>query len=214
MRCTGRIHYTHSPTVCVHYHSPLSGLIAQWAGPRLYVLLVVGLVGVALSFLYIVVFLTPQSTYVTGLLPTFLVRGLAIPIVSTCATLAVVSAVSRTQAGLASGTLGMARNIGTAFGISVLSQVYLFHVNGTLPASLAAGRIAAEQFLVTREGASRLYIEAVILQGFKLTALACLVFCVCATVIALLMRPRQVEDTSAQSQLSSFDDDLRAVTRP
>ena len=101
--------------------TPLSGLLAQWAGPRLSVILVLALLAIGVSFFYVAVTLTPQSTYVGGLLPTFLVRGLAIPVVSSCTTLAVMSAVPTKQSGLASGTLGMARNIGTAFGVSVLS---------------------------------------------------------------------------------------------
>lgn len=170
--------------------TPLSGLLAQWAGRRLYLFLLIALLGIGLSFLYIVVALTPQSSYVSGLLPTFLVRGLAIPVVSSCATLAVVSAVSSKQSGLASGTLGMARNIGTAFGVAVLSQVYLFHINTALPASLTASKVAADQFVVSG-GVSRLVVEGVILQGFKLTALACVVLCAVAAVAALLMRTRQ-----------------------
>jgi MFS transporter, DHA2 family, methylenomycin A resistance protein len=170
--------------------TPLSGLIAQWAGPRLYVFLVLALLAIGLSFLYVAVTLTSQSTYVGGLLPTFLARGLAIPVVSSCTTLAVMSAVAAKQSGLASGTLGMARNIGTAFGVAVLSQVYLFHINATLPSSLTTSRAAADQFIVSEVGASRLMIEGVILQGFKLTALTCLVLCGSAAVLAFFIRTR------------------------
>ena len=170
--------------------TPLSGLIAQWAGPRLYVFLVLALLAIGLSFLYVAVTLTPQSTYVGGLLPTFLLRGLAIPVVSSCTTFAVMSAVAAKQSGLASGTLGMARNIGTAFGVAVLSQVYLFHINTTLPSSLATSRTAADQFIVSEVGASHLIIEGVILQGFKLTALTCLVLCGSAAVLAFFIRTR------------------------
>jgi DHA2 family methylenomycin A resistance protein-like MFS transporter len=169
--------------------TPLTGLIAQKAGPRLSVFLVLALLAIGLSFSYVVVTLTPQSTYVGGLLPTFFVRGLAIPIVSSCTTLAVMSAVSTKQSGLASGTLGMARNIGTAFGVAVLSQVYLFHINTTLPSSLTTSK-AADQFIASGGGASRLMIEAAILQGFKLTALTCLIFCGSAAVLAFFLRTR------------------------
>lgn len=196
--------------------TPLTGLIAQWAGRRLYALLVIGLLVIGLSFLYIVVTLTPQSSYAGGLLPTFLARGLAIPIVSTCATLAVVSAVSAKQSGLASGTLGMARNIGTAFGVAVLSQVYLFHINTSLPSSLAIGRAAADQFIASGEGAGRLVVEGIILQGFKLTALACLVLCGSAAAVALLMRtqlreksvarPVQEEEQSVEVETSEWQE--------
>ena len=180
-------------TGLVALFTPLTGLIAQWAGSRRYAFLVLALLAIGLSYLYVVVTLTPQSNYVSGLLPTFLVRGLAIPIVSSCATLAVVSAVSTRQAGLASGTLGMARNIGTAFGVAVLSQVYLFQVNTTLPSSLTTSQAAADQFIASGEGASRLVVEGVILQGFKLTALTCLVFCAGAAIFAFFMRTHLLE---------------------
>src|SRR5712692_7250693 len=170
--------------------TPLSGLIAQWAGPRLYVFLVLALLAIGLSFLYIVVTLTPQSNYVGGLLPTFLMRGLAIPVVSSCTTLAVMSAVSTKQSGLASGTLGMARNIGTASGVAGLTQVYLFPVNTTLSLCLVTSRAPADQLILPGAGASRLMIEAVILQGFKLTALTCLVLCGSAAVLAFFLRIR------------------------
>jgi hypothetical protein len=117
-------------------------------------------------------------------------RGLAIPFVTSCATLAVMSAVSTKQAGLASGTIGMARNIGTAFGVAVLSQVYLFHVNTSLPAFLAASRAAADQFIVVGNGANFLIIEKVILQGFSLTALTCLILCGGALILIFFMRSR------------------------
>ena len=173
--------------------TPLTGLLAQWARHRLYVFLFLAVLLLGLSFLYIVVTLTPQSNYAGGLLPTFLMRGLAIPVFTSCATLAVVSAVSTKQSGLASGTLGMARNIGTAFGVAVLSQVYLFHINTTLPARLATSRAAADQFIVSGEGINRLVVDGVILQGFKLTALACLLLCGSAAVCALFMRTRLLE---------------------
>jgi DHA2 family methylenomycin A resistance protein-like MFS transporter len=170
--------------------TPLTGLIAQWAGPRLSVILVLALLAIGLSFFYVAVTLSPQSTYVGGLLPTFLVRGLAIPVVSSCTTLAVMSAVPTKQSGPASGTLGMARNIRTAFGVAVLSQVYLFHTNTTLPSSLAPIRAAADQFMVSGGGASHLVIEAVILQGFRLTALTCLVLCSSVAVLAFFIQRR------------------------
>ena len=177
-------------TGLVALFTPLSGLIAQRAGSRLYLFLIFSVLAIGLSFLFILVDLSPQSTYAGTLLPTFIVRGLAIPIFSSCSTLAIISAVSKKQSGLASGTLGMARNIGTAFGVAVLSQVYLFHIDQALPQALVSSRAAAEQFLVSGAGASRLVVEAVIQQGFKLTALACLIFCLFSAGAALLMRVR------------------------
>lgn len=170
--------------------TPLSGILAQRVKARLDVLLVGGLVLNGLSFLYVVLTMNTQSTYTDGLLPAFLVRGLAIPIVSSCVTLAVMSAVSTKQSGLASGTLGMARNIGTAFGVALLSQVYLFHINATIPASLIANRVAADQFIVAGKGISHLVIEGIVFQGFRLIALTCFILCVVAVILVFFMRTR------------------------
>jgi hypothetical protein len=169
--------------------TPLAGVLVQRAGPRLYMFLVLALLAIGLSFLYVVVTLNPQSNYSDGLLPAFLIRGLAIPIVTSSITLAVMSAVSTKQSGLASGTLGMARNIGTAFGVALLSQVYLFHVNTAIPAPLATSR-AAGQFIVSGKGVSHLVTERIIFQGFGLTALTCLILCAGAVVLILFMRPQ------------------------
>ncbi len=168
--------------------TPVTGILAQRARARRDVLLVCGLLLNGLSFLYVALTLNPQRNYSDGLLPAFLMRGLAIPIVTSCATLAVVSAVSAKQSGLASGTLGMARNIGTAFGVAVLSQVYLFHVNTTLSASLAASRAAADQFIISDKGVSSLVAERIIFQGFGLTALTCSILCGGAVVLIFFMR--------------------------
>lgn len=168
--------------------TPLAGILAGRAGSRLNGFLVSGLLLNGFSFFYVLLTLNTQSTYSDGLLPAFLMRGLAIPIVSSCITLAVMSAVSKEQTGLASGTLGMARNIGTAFGVAVLSQVYLFHINTTLPASSATSRAAADQFLVAGKGVSAIVTEKIILQGFGLTALACCILCAAALVLIFFTR--------------------------
>lgn len=84
----------------------------------------------------------------------------------------------------------LARNIGTAFGVAVLSQIYLTHINTTLPPSLSISRAAASQFIISGIGAGRFIVESVIYQGFKLTALACAVLCACAMTAAFFMRTR------------------------
>jgi MFS transporter, DHA2 family, methylenomycin A resistance protein len=184
-------------TVLVVLLTPLAGLLAQWAGPRLYLVLVLGLILVGASFLYVVITLTPQSGYVDGLLPPFIVRGFGIPLFVPCATFAVVRAVSSNQSGLASGTLGMVRNIGTAFGVAVLSQIYLFHINTAMPSSLATSRAAAEQFIISGQGTSRRIIESVILDGFIQTSIVCLILCGCAMVCAIFIRTRLQAKSSA-----------------
>ena len=189
--------------------TPLSGILAQRTGSKLYAFITVGLLAIGVSFLSFLVLLTPQSTYAEALLPALLVRGLAIPIVSSAATFAVISAVSKRQSGLASGTLGMARNIGTAFGVAILSQVYLNHVTTSLPTYLSGSRSAAEQFIATGTGPNKILIDAIILQGFKLTALVCAILCGLAVVAALFMRKRTFK--SADMQVSQEEQSVQVA---
>jgi EmrB/QacA subfamily drug resistance transporter len=170
--------------------TPLAGILAQRAKAWRDVFLILALLLNGLSFLFVMVALSLQSTYVNGVLPAFLMRGLAIPVFMSCATLAVISAVPKKLSGLASGTIGMARNIGTAFGIAVLSQIYLLRVNTTIPTSLVASRTAADQFRTLGQGASRLVLESSIVEGFKLIAFACFLLCCGAAILAFLVRAR------------------------
>lgn len=188
--------------------TPLGGLLAQWSGSRLYLFIMSGLFLIGVSFLYVTIVLSPQSNYVDGLLPPFLARAFGIPLFTSCATLAIVSAVSSERAGLSSGTLGMARNIGTAFGVAVLSQVYLLHMNAALPSSLRASKAAAEQFIAAGQGASHILLAGIILDGFKLISLTCLIFCcgaiICAFFIRTRLRMTMLSDSeSSPSSLSS-----------
>ncbi|HTK05631.1 MAG TPA: MFS transporter [Ktedonobacteraceae bacterium] len=183
--------------------TPVAGILAQKAGTRLYLLLILGLVAIGLSFLYATIVLNPQSTYSDGLLPSFLMRGLAIPIVTAGVMLAVINAVPTTQAGLASGTIGMVRNIGTAFGVAVLSQVYLSQVNFAIPDSLATVRAAADQFIIAGKGTIYPVIQNIIFQGFERTTLTCVILSAGAIVLLLFMRPRtQKEQENAAPELA------------
>jgi DHA2 family methylenomycin A resistance protein-like MFS transporter len=181
--------------------TPLAGILTQRVKASLYLLLAAGLLLCGLSFLYVVIILSPRSTYVSGLLPTFLMRGLAIPFIVSGLTLTVVSSVSANLSGLASGTLGMARNIGTALGVAILGQVYLFHVNTALPALFKTSRTMADQFIIAGSGVDYLLAEAAIFQGFKLTALACFVFCGSAMALICCSRlPYRSKEATTPSQ--------------
>ncbi len=183
-------------TVLIAILTPFSGIIAQRFRSQIRFLLVLGALITGLSFLYVVFTLTPASTYGGGLLPAFLARGFGIPLFSSCATLLIVGAVPKEQSGLASGTLGMARNIGTAFGVAVLSQVFLFKVDAAFPPlssslppkSFTALRAAAEQFLLPSASPLRPAVEAIVMQGFIWTCLACAILAISALLVALFVR--------------------------
>ena len=204
-------------TVLIAILTPFSGIVAQRFRSQLRFLLVLGALVTGLSFLYVAFTLTPASAYAGGLLPAFLARGFGIPLFSSCATLLIVGAVPKEQTGLASGTLGMARNIGTAFGVAVLSQVFLFKVDAAfLPPSpsfpssrLVAIRTAAQQFLLPATGSLRPAAEAIIIQGFIWTCLACALLAIGALLVALFIRSQPLPQPVATSAL-----EVSAVSNP
>ena len=101
------------------------------------------------------------------------------------------------------------RNIGTAFGVAVLGQVYLFHINAALPRALSAQRAAAEQFIAPAQGTKRTVIDAVILQGFQQTALACAILCALAVVVAFFIRIRPLTVIEQSRPLTNSLSDSR-----
>ena len=111
------------------------GYLAQRAGKRLHLIAAVGVFALGCGCLY-AARTGPESTYATSLLPALVIRGFGIPLFQTCATLALLAAVPQSKVGLASGTLGMARNVGTAFGVAMLGIVYHGQIAGALPARL------------------------------------------------------------------------------
>lgn len=176
--------------------TPASGLIAQWARMRLRLVTVVGALTTGLSFVYVAATLGPHSTYAATLLPAFLTRGVGIPLFSTCATLLIMNAAPDSMSGLASGTLSMARNIGTAFGVALFGSVYLSATSATLPTQLAgiptsrasAIQRAAEQFVAHAPGSSPQVVAAVthaVDVGFAQQALVAALLCGLAAVAAL-----------------------------
>jgi hypothetical protein len=112
--------------------------------------------------------------------------------------LAVMSAVPMSKAGLASGTQTMARNIGTAMGVALFGAIFLNHVDRELPARLAdlppeqsaPITAAAEHFVPAGEGEARLAAEEVIVDGFIAIALVTVFIAALATGAAYFIRHR------------------------
>ena len=63
-----------------------------------------------------------------------------------------------------------------------------------------------DQFIVSGGGASRPVVTAAIFQGFKLTALACVVLCASAVVVAFFMRARMPEKGEVIKRVSPDDE--------
>ncbi|HEY7269093.1 MAG TPA: MFS transporter, partial [Dehalococcoidia bacterium] len=82
-------------TVLVALITPFSGIVSQRLGPRLRYLIMVASISVALSFLYLLK-LDVTDRYVTGFLPSFVLRGVGIGLFISATSLVVVSAVPLT----------------------------------------------------------------------------------------------------------------------
>jgi EmrB/QacA subfamily drug resistance transporter len=188
-------------TVLVAGLMPFSGVLGQRLGHRLRFVVMAGSVFVALSFLYLLR-LQVEDRYVAGFLPAFILRGAGIGLFMSATSLAVVSAVPLAKSGLASGTLTMARNIGTSMGVALFGALYLHHVRAQAPDRFAAApaeQVAGLTAAVARlapagDGALRAASEHLIVDGYILLAVACLLLTVVATVAASLIRHRALED--------------------
>lgn len=188
-------------TALVALLTPFSGVIGQRLGHRLRLLLAGGALSVAVSFVYLL-WIQVDSTYVDGLLPAFVLRGLGIGLVMSASSLAVMSAIPMAKSGLASGTLTMARQAGTAVGVALMGAIFLHHVESDLPGRLAtlppaeavAAREAAEHFVPAPGGAAREATRESIVEGFVLLAGAGIAISAAAAVAAAFVRHRIIEE--------------------
>jgi MFS transporter, DHA2 family, methylenomycin A resistance protein len=186
--------------------TPASGLIGQWAGHRVSQVAAVGAGVMGLAFIGLTLLLGPESTYANTFLPVFLLRGLGIPIFATCAQLAMLASVPASQIGLASGTLGSARNIGTAMGVELLGSVYSLsigdHLRGTVPEIV---RRAAEQFRILPETLNHVTVASAIEQGFIALNLAGALCCGLAVLAMLAIQLKIVMPRSSEKDERHID---------
>ncbi len=179
---------------------PLSGIIGQRLGHRLRLIVIAGSISVALSFLYLLR-LDVDDRYVGGLLPAFLLRGLGIGLVMSATSLAVMSAVPMAKSGLASGTLTMSRNIGTALGVAIFGAVFLQYVDSEVPARLTEAGVtgpaavevteSSEHMVPAGEGAVLAISRQAIVDGFVRLAQVGVVISLVAAAAAFFIRYRR-----------------------
>lgn len=151
----------------------LGGPISQRLGRRVHWAIIGGSVLVTVSAFYLLL-LDSDDRYVGGLLPALLVRGPGIGLVMTATAIVAMRSLPDEKSGLASGTLTMARQVGTAVGVAVMGAVYLQHVDGALAVGLADLSVAelegvmsaADQFRPFGTGAVRETAERAIVGGF------------------------------------------------
>jgi DHA2 family methylenomycin A resistance protein-like MFS transporter len=186
-------------TILVALLMPVSGIMGQRLGARMRLIVIAGSLMVALSFVYLLR-LDVTSGYLDGFLPAFLLRGAGIGLVMSATSFAVVTAAPLAKVGLASGTLTMARNLGTAMGVAIFGTVYLQYIDGAmlplqtggvLPANLKEIMAAAEHFVVTADLGYQAYVLRAVVDGFIHIAFGAVVITSLATLAAVFIRPQR-----------------------
>jgi fucose permease len=89
---------------------------------------------------FLLSFLTPASSYVTNLLPAFLILALGMGLSFVAVTVAATSGVPDNEAGLASGLINTSQQLGGALGLAVLMVV----ASTTTAADVASGKVFAQ----------------------------------------------------------------------
>lgn len=181
-------------TILIAVLTPLAGTVTHRYVTKLRYLLFIGIALVCVSFLY-VTFLNVHSTYTSALLPSLILRGFGIPIITTGTLLAVMNAVNRTNAGLASGSWNMSRNIGTSLGVAVLGKWYSTSVSAKLETtsdiplrSMNNLVNSAQHFMITGPQATRYLASSAVVKGFADISMICLIICAIGLILAVLIR--------------------------
>jgi predicted MFS family arabinose efflux permease len=186
-------------TILVALLMPVSGIMGQRLGSRMRLIVVGGSLLVAVSFVYLLR-LDETSRYLDGFLPAFLLRGAGIGLVMSATSYAVVTAVPLTKVGLASGTLTMARNLGTAMGVALFGTVYSQYVadalgatlatTSSIPADVYTGIYSALEHFAPLDGfIDHAVAVRLIVDGFVHIAFAGVVVTGLATIAAVFIRP-------------------------
>jgi hypothetical protein len=178
---------------------PVSGILGQKLGHRMRYIIIAGSLSVGISFLCLLRINT-GSHYLDGLLLPFLFRGLGIGLVMSATSYAVVSAMPVAKSGLASGTLTMARNIGTSAGVAIFGAVFLHSVNANLANDLEASgapparaeqvAAAARHFVPAGSPSEQAIAREDIIDGFLAISLAGVGIVSLATASAFFIRYR------------------------
>ena len=127
-------------TAVIGVSAPLGGMIVGRIGPRLplaagFTLIAIGLAGLSQ--------LGPSSSYL-GVWPWFLLMGIAVGMVQTGASQAIVGNAPRDRAGIASGIQTTALQVGAVLGTSVLGTIMSSRVASVFSGKLASAGVPAQ----------------------------------------------------------------------
>jgi len=172
----------------------IGGSIAQKHAERIGVVFAIAGACLIAAGIWVIFVLTPESGYWLGLMPSYVVRGIGIGLMISATSFAAVSALPPQKSGFASGTLSMARQVGTAFGVALCAAVYVDALGAALPpaaASNAPTLAAAERFLVRAPEALQPLVGQAIVDGLVwMTVVTTAVFAVGVALTLLIRRPR------------------------
>ncbi|MEO8559808.1 MAG: MFS transporter [Rhodospirillales bacterium] len=118
------------------------GTLAQRHADRIGVLFAISGICLMAAGIYLIFMLTPEHGYWLGLLPSYVVRGVGIGLMISATSYAAVTALPPEKSGLTSGTVSMARQVGTAFGVGLCAMAYNNALQSALPPA-AAGNAPA-----------------------------------------------------------------------
>jgi EmrB/QacA subfamily drug resistance transporter len=122
-------------TALIIVSAPIAGRLTGRIGARPVVF--TGLVLVGIALLMNALRLTAHSPYST-LLPSFLLTGIGMGAAMSPLSAVAMGAVERTKAGVASGVLGMTRQLGGVFGVALLGAVFAHRSQTHVAESVAA----------------------------------------------------------------------------
>lgn len=172
----------------------IGGSIAQKYAARIGVVFAIAgacliAAGVLLTFT-----LTPESGYWIGLLPSYVIRGFGIGLMVSATSFAAVSALPPQKSGFASGTLSMARQVGTAFGVALCAAVYVDALSASLPPAAAGNAptlAAAERFFVRAPEALQAATGQAIVDGLIwMTVVTTAIFAIAVVLTLFIRKPR------------------------
>jgi EmrB/QacA subfamily drug resistance transporter len=122
-------------TALIIVSAPLAGRLVGRIGARPVVF--TGLVLVGIALLLDALWLTPSSSYAT-LLPSFILIGIGMGAAMSPLSTVAMDAVDRSKAGVASGVLGMTRQLGGVFGVALLGAIFANRSHTHVTESVAA----------------------------------------------------------------------------
>lgn len=168
-------------TALVALLTPIAGIIGQKSGNKLHYVVLFGAVVTGLGFMY-VIGINLDSTYMSKLFPSLVIRGVGIPFLVASTSIMMMNSVSEDKSGLASGVLNMSRNIGTAFGVPILGQVFTLSIGHTMSAvnnvipndTMLKTKQLAKQFIVIKDSSVSHAAKTAIVHGFSYIAVCCM----------------------------------------